>query len=156
MRWVVFPASLFLFSFATMRPTTFFLLAALALSNASARPAPQDTAGGDDVSVVSNGKSNGNGNGNGNGHGNGQCNGNGNGKGNKCGPQRKLPNTVVLDPQRMVDTAAHVMGYQTEFRNLLTQANEWMGVGPWTVVSKTMAVPNGTAWVPLPLNVRIG
>lgn len=74
--------------------------------------------------------------------------GHGSGSGTHSGgtAPRSLPNTVVLDGQRMLSAFATVSqgGYPTELQNILAQADRWMAKGPWTVTSKTFAVPGGT------------
>lgn len=105
------------------------------------------------------------------GKGSGNGHGNGNGNGSPCGkpPPIVTPNTVVLDGARMAQTKEAIRNLNpngkrssvhcrktkpppqstcdlsTELDNLLLQADDWMSKGPWTVVSKTMSVPNGTA-----------
>lgn len=52
------------------------------------------------------------------------------------------PKTVVLEGSRLVDIKKHPD--PTALQNLVTQADAWLTVGPWTVTSKNVSVPDGT------------
>lgn len=60
----------------------------------------------------------------------------------KRGVGRIRPNTAVLDPDYMVRAAANPDA--AELGNLVSLADRLLGVGPWTVTSKTRDVPGGT------------
>ncbi len=59
---------------------------------------------------------------------------------------RTLPNTVVVEGERMLSAFAAVSQgeYSAELNNILAQADMWLGLGPWTVTSKKIAVPEGS------------
>jgi hypothetical protein len=59
---------------------------------------------------------------------------------------RTLPKTVVVDGKRMLSAFGAVSQgqYGAELKNILAQADMWLGQGPWTVTSKKIAVPEGS------------
>lgn len=59
----------------------------------------------------------------------------------------KPPNTVVIDGRRLVAARNRISQgeprYTTALANLLTQADNWLGQGPWTVTDKEKVPPSG-------------
>ncbi|KAJ7661242.1 alginate lyase-domain-containing protein [Mycena rosella] len=57
-----------------------------------------------------------------------------------------VPNTVVLDPLRLVDAKARLgtdPDLGTALTALTTQADSWLSQGPWSVTTKTTLPPGG-------------
>ncbi|RHZ66751.1 alginate lyase family protein [Aspergillus thermomutatus] len=62
--------------------------------------------------------------------------------------QDLVPNTVVMDGFRLVENKKRIQAGDASLKaalgHLTTEADSWLGQGPWTVTSKTQAPPNGT------------
>ncbi|KAK5996479.1 hypothetical protein PT974_01814 [Cladobotryum mycophilum] len=63
-------------------------------------------------------------------------------------PATVVPDTVVLDGQRLVNAKAQLKAgnatLKAALKHLTAQADSWLTQGPWTVTSKSTAPPNGT------------